>query len=367
MGRQPLCDRKEPLSRRLSCVVESVSKLIAAGASYEDVYLSFQEYFLKPGHDPKRWGQPLSALLGAFKAQLDLGVAAIGGKDSMSGTFEHIDVPPTLVSFAVTTGKVGEVVSPVFKAAGHKVVLLVPEYENGLPVPCFPPQKLHAHALSQSRSSQSCSVRARRSLPIRPASAALRRQCSKWRSANRIGFRFAKSELRTLFGYHYGAFVLELAGEEDVGILLGETVKEEAISMGGETLSLEELQDIYENKLESVYACNIQSGGTAETFTCEERSHLAPAVKTASPKVLIPVFPGTNCEYDTAKAFADAGQRPRSSSSATTRQRKSRAPSKRLLPASRTPTSSLSRAASRAATSRTVRASSSRPSSATRK
>src|SRR5699024_1285769 len=116
-------------------VVESVAKLIASGASYEDVYLTFQEYFLKPGHDPKRWGQPLAALLGAFKAQVELGIAAIGGKDSMSGTFEHIDVPPTLVSFAVTTGKVSEVVSPEFKAAGHKVVLLAPAYDgNGLPV-----------------------------------------------------------------------------------------------------------------------------------------------------------------------------------------------------------------------------------------
>ena len=99
-------------------MVHSVSKLVAAGARFEDVYLSFQEYFAKPGRDPKRWGKPLSALLGAFRAQMDLGVGAIGGKDSMSGSFEKLDVPPTLVSFAVTTDKTQNIVSPEFKSAG---------------------------------------------------------------------------------------------------------------------------------------------------------------------------------------------------------------------------------------------------------
>ena len=122
-GGNPYVAEKSPYHGAYLAVVESVAKLIATGASFEDVYLTFQEYFLKPGHDAGRWGQPLAALLGAFKAQTELKIAAIGGKDSMSGTFEHIDVPPTLVSFAVTTGKAGEVVSPEFKAAGHKVAL----------------------------------------------------------------------------------------------------------------------------------------------------------------------------------------------------------------------------------------------------
>src|SRR5699024_7281291 len=204
--------------------VESVSKLIAAGASFEDVYLSFQEYFLKPGHDPKRWGQPLSALLGAFKAQLDLGVAAIGGKDSMSGTFEHIDVPPTLVSFAVTTGKVGEVVSPEFKAAGHKAVLLVPEYENGLPVPSSL-LKNFARVTKLLRSGKAVSC-------YTPGFGGVAEAVLKTALGNRIGFRFEKTDLKTLFGYHYGAFLLELKEDEKIGILLGETVKEECISMG---------------------------------------------------------------------------------------------------------------------------------------
>ncbi|MGN0822724.1 MAG: phosphoribosylformylglycinamidine synthase, partial [Candidatus Gallimonas sp.] len=134
-GGNPYVAEKSPYHGAYLAVVESVSKLVASGASFEDVYLTFQEYFEKPMRDPKRWGQPLAALLGAFRAQLELKCAAIGGKDSMSGTFENIDVPPTLVSFAVTTGKAEEAVSPEFKSAGHAVALLKPRYDkDGLPV-----------------------------------------------------------------------------------------------------------------------------------------------------------------------------------------------------------------------------------------
>ena len=301
-GGNPYVTEKSPYHGAYLAVVESVAKLIAAGASYEDVYLSFQEYFLKPGHDPKRWGQPLSALLGAFKAQLDLGVAAIGGKDSMSGTFEHIDVPPTLVSFAVTTGKVGEVVSPEFKAAGHRVVLLKPDYENGLPVP--------ASLLKNFRLVTELLHTGKAVSAYTPGFGGVAEAILKMALGNRIGFRFEKTALEEIFGYNYGAFVLELADGEPVGTLLGETTETPEISMGEETLSLAELQEIYENKLESVYSCNIGTQGKAQKFTYSEHSTLVPAVKTASPKVLIPVFPGTNCECDTAKAFADAGASP---------------------------------------------------------
>ena len=134
-GYNPDISSKSPYHGAYLAVVESASKLVATGASFEDVYLTFQEYFEKPLKDPKRWGKPFSALLGAFRAQMNLGIAAIGGKDSMSGSFEKLDVPPTLISFAVTTGKDNEVISPEFKKAGSKVVLLAPEYdENGIPV-----------------------------------------------------------------------------------------------------------------------------------------------------------------------------------------------------------------------------------------
>lgn len=304
-GGNPYVAEKSPYHGAYLAVVESVSKLIATGADFKDVYLSFQEYFLKPGRDPERWGQPLAALLGAFKAQTELGVAAIGGKDSMSGTFEHIDVPPTLVSFAVTTGKVRDVVSPEFKAAGHKVVLLAPEYdENGLPVT--------ASLLKNFRTVTNL-LRLRGAVAVfTPGFGGVAEGVLKSCLGNRIGFRFAEEvSLQTIFGYNYGAFVIELEGNEAVGTPLGFTTKEAEISYRGERLSLEELQNIYEEKLEPVYSCNIPAPDRAvENFEYPYASTVACNFKCEKPRALIPVFPGTNCEYDTAKAFADAGAKP---------------------------------------------------------
>ena len=304
-GGNPFVAEKSPYHGAYLAVVESVSKLIASGASFEDVYLSFQEYFLKPQKDPKRWGQPLAALLGAYKAQVELGVAAIGGKDSMSGTFEHIDVPPTLVSFAVTTGKTSEVTSPEFKAAGHKVVLLKPEYDkNGLPVT----QSLIANfALVTKLLREGKAVSA-----FTPGFGGVAEGVLKSCFGNDIGFRYADSVGKEeIFGYNYGAFVLELKENAEIGTLLGETADRPEISYAGETLSLARLREIYEGKLEPVYPCNIPAPAEqAEMVTCATRSSLTASVKCARPKVLVPVFPGTNCEYDTAKAFADAGAQP---------------------------------------------------------
>ena len=304
-GGNPYVAEKSPYHGAYLAVVESVSKLIASGASFEDVYLSFQEYFLKPQKDSKRWGQPLAALLGAYKAQVELGVAAIGGKDSMSGTFEHIDVPPTLVSFAVTTGKTSEVTSPEFKAAGHKVVLLKPEYDkNGLPVT----QSLLANfALVTKLLREGKAVSA-----FTPGFGGVAEGVLKSCFGNDIGFRYADSVGKEeIFGYNYGAFVLELKENAEIGTLLGETAERPEISYAGETLSLARLREIYEGKLEPVYPCNIPAPAEqAKMVTCATRSALTASVKCARPKVLVPVFPGTNCEYDTAKAFADAGAQP---------------------------------------------------------
>ena len=132
-GYNPFISEQSPYHGAYLAVVESVCKLIATGAEFKDVYLTFQEYFEKPLKDEKRWGKPFAALLGAFKAQKELQIASIGGKDSMSGSFEDLDVPPTLVSFAVTMAKANEIISPEFKKAGNKVVLIAPEYDkNGL-------------------------------------------------------------------------------------------------------------------------------------------------------------------------------------------------------------------------------------------
>ena len=301
-GGNPYVMEKSPYHGAYLAVVESVCKLIASGASFEDTYLTFQEYFLKPARDAKRWGQPLSALLGAFRAQLDLGVAAIGGKDSMSGTFERIDVPPTLVSFAVTTGKAGEVVSPEFKAAGHTVVLLKPEYDkNGLPV---------AKSLIENFATVNKLLNEKKAVSAyTPAFGGVAEGVLKACMGNGVGFEYSDGvSLREIFGYNYGAFLLELAGEEKVGTIIGQTTEARAISCGRASVPLDELERAYEEKLESVYRCNITAhAAKAEKVTFGTRSSASARTKCARPQVLIPVFPGTNCEYDTAKAFDDAG------------------------------------------------------------
>ena len=304
-GYNPFITESSPYHGAYLAVVESVSKLIASGASFEDVYLSFQEYFERLGKDPKRWGKPLSALLGAFKAQMNLGVGAIGGKDSMSGTFENLDVPPTLVSFAVTTGKAAHVVSPEFKAAGHTVCLLVPEYdENGLP----DTQSLLTHFDLVTRLLHSGAALA----AYTPGMGGVAEAVMKMAFGNGYGFDFDQNvTLNELFGYSYGSFVLELADHTPVGKVLGITTDRPAFTWRDETLRLHEVLEDYENKLESVYACNIPTENTPmETFTYKALSQVAPAIKIAKPKVLIPVFPGTNCEYDSAKAVLDAGAEP---------------------------------------------------------
>ena len=286
--------------------MESVSKLIATGAKFEDVYLTFQEYFEKPMRDGKRWGKPMAALLGAFKAQMDLGIAAIGGKDSMSGSFEKIDVPPTLVSFAVTTEKTNTITSGEFKGAGHKVVILKPEYDaNGLPVPASLMANFDV-VTNLMRNGKAVAV-------YTPTFGGVAEAIMKMSFGNDIGFAYDSAvSMKDIFGYAYGSFIMELTCDENVGEVLGMTTSANEITYNGKTISSEKLLAIYENKLESVYACNIPSKkGEITTYAYTEGCKAkAPAIKVAKPHVLIPVFPGTNCEYDTAKAFADAGADP---------------------------------------------------------
>ncbi len=305
-GYNPFITEKSPYHGAYLAVVESVAKLIATGAKFEDVYLTFQEYFEHPGKDPKRWGQPLAALLGAFKAQMQLGIGSIGGKDSMSGTFEDLDVPPTLVSFAVTTEKVGDIVSNEFKAAGDKVVILRPELdENGLPVTASL-LALFDEVTALTRSGKAKAV-------YTPGMGGVAEAVMKMAFGNGFGFRFDDSVSReTIFGYSYGCFVVELDGSADVvGELLGVVTDDACISCGSESAALDKLLGIYEDKLESVYSCNIRNvGEPAGNYSYSVKQRVAPAIKVARPRVLIPAFPGTNCEYDSAKAVRDAGAEP---------------------------------------------------------
>ncbi len=300
-GYNPLIAEKSPYHGAYLAVVESVSKLIAAGASFEDVYLTFQEYFEKPGKDPARWGKPMAALLGGFQAQLDLGIAAIGGKDSMSGSFEDLDVPPTLVSFAVTTGKTGEVMTNAFQKAGSRVVLLTPQYdENGLPNPQSLIALYHKVHSLMAEGKVLCAYT--------PTYGGIAEAAYKMAIGNGFGFRFSENlDLNGMFGYSYGAFLLE-TDDEIEGREIGVVTDDGTFCHGSTSLSMESLTELYEGRLESVYPCKeAKRVHTLETFCAPPVQRKAPAVLGVKPKVLIPVFPGTNCEYDTQRVMTDAG------------------------------------------------------------
>ncbi|MBO5994765.1 MAG: phosphoribosylformylglycinamidine synthase [Firmicutes bacterium] len=318
-GYNPYITEKSPYHGAYLAVVESISKLVASGAQFKDVYLSFQEYFEKLGRDPKKWGIPLSAVLGAFDAQMDMKAAAIGGKDSMSGTFEDIHVPPTLISFAVTTGDVDQVVSPEFKMPNRKVILVKPELdEKGLP------KKGEMNKIFDAV--YDVSKRGLANAIYTPGYGGIAEAILKMSMGNMIGFKFNDAlSMEDIFGYNYGSFIIEESGGEEKVVseilrtdgveytTIGETTEAREIACCDNVLALDELLDIYEGKLEPVYPANVDQGGE-EPHNVSYEPETAPKfesfLKTARPKVLIPVFPGTNCEYDSAKAFSEAGAEP---------------------------------------------------------
>ena len=304
-GYNPFISEKSPFHGAYLAVVESVCRLIATGADFRDVYLTFQEYFKHPGKDPARWSQPLCALLGAFRAQMALGIGAIGGKDSMSGSFEKLDVPPTLVSFAVTTSKTDRIVSPEFKTPGHKVLFLAPEFdENHLP---------RTESLLALFDRVSDLLRSGRAVACyTPGMGGIAEAVMKMSFGNGFGFAFADSlTLTDLFGYNYAGFLLEVTEADNPREAIGEVTAAPEITYRGEAVSLASLLCSYENRLESVFPCNVRAERKQpDTLSWAVNQQASPAVRCAKPRVLIPVFPGTNCEYDSARAVADAGAEP---------------------------------------------------------
>jgi len=300
-GYNPDLSSASPYHGAYCAVVESVSKLIATGADFNDVYLTFQEYFEKPMKDPKRWGKPLSALLGAFKAQMELGIAAIGGKDSMSGTFENIDVPPTLISFAVTTGKESDVITNEFKSAASRVVLLAPEYdESGLPKT----ESLISLFNKVTSLMRAGKVKSAYTVTYGGVCEAV----LKMSMGNGFGFDFADISLDTIFGYRYGAFVLEVDKSFEDGITVGYVTDKGEYTYCDKKVDTGAVISAYEGKLEAVYPTIVEKKNkeikTVSYVATERRSA---AIKCQKPRVLIPVFPGTNCEYDSAKAVREGG------------------------------------------------------------
>ncbi len=292
-GLDPEAMTADPYTGARDSVVTSVAKLVAAGCDYQGAYLTFQEYFEKLRTDPHRWGKPFAALLGALDAQLGLGLAAIGGKDSMSGSFLNLDVPPTLISFAVAPAKAPEILSTAFSAPGHPVCLFQAEGED---VSRWKSVWQQFHKLCQAGKVKSAWA----------VENGLAEGVMKMSFGNRVGF-CAQGEA-DWFTPMPGAIIAELTEVPQGVPCLGHTTAQPVVDLGNDSAPIEELSALNDGVLEGVYPTrSADSGGSVEAFSFPCRERRAPAVKTARPRALIPVFPGTNCEYDTARALIAAG------------------------------------------------------------
>ena len=315
-GFNPYIMSKNQFTGAYLSVVESLAKLVAAGFEHEKAYLSFQEYFEKLRDEPERWGKPTAAVLGALMAQVDLGAGAIGGKDSMSGSFENLDVPPTLISFAVAVGSMKRATSPEFKGAGHRIVRIAPRYlADGLT-----PDKnalLEAFSLVEELTDPSHHIALAVSTPGYGATA---EALFKMTLGNRIGLTLNESiAADDLFKPAYGSFIIELADNEKIPAAsnlvevgeIGTTTAEYVFKAAGETLDLANVQEAWESGIESVFPYRSKSdeaGKSVETITFDApKKTVYTGAGVAKPHVVIPVFPGNNCEYDSAAAFERAG------------------------------------------------------------
>ena len=296
-GFDPAVSTQSPYHGAVCAVVESIAKVVAAGGTYEHCWLTFQEYFERTQGKPERWGKPFAALLGAYRAQLEMGCGAIGGKDSMSGTFEHIDVPPTLVSFAVSTAKAPDVISAEFKAAGHKIGYIAPKYdENGLPV--FDSVKEVFRTVEKL-------IKDKKAVSVWSiAHGGVAEGIFKMSLGNQIGAKLDKLTDEELFTPVYGAFIMELTEEADGVKTIGETVADYTITSEDVKLDVASLEKKWDGVLEPIFKAQLPEKPAPEKISytggCELKHS---SVKVAKPRVLIPVFPGTNCEYDMANAF----------------------------------------------------------------
>lgn len=313
-GFNPSISRWSPFHGAVYAVVEAVAKIVAMGGDYRKARLSLQEFFEKLGKDPVRWGKPFSALLGAYYAQMKLGIPAIGGKDSMSGTFKDLDVPPTLVAFAVSVGDVDNVISTEFKRAGSQVVLAKLKKDE-FQLPDF--DQLHKTYTKIHELIKGKTVLAAHSVRQGGISEAISRMCF----GNMIGVELETGNIAGLFTPDYGSIILEISADTNINELfkeldykvLGTTLAEPVIKCGGTVLNLNDLAEKWMQPLEKVFPTEVEvKDANIETFVFDQASAESSAkagssYKIAIPKVLIPVFPGTNCDYDIQKAFENAG------------------------------------------------------------
>ena len=307
-GYNPKIGKWSPFHGALYAVVESICKLVAVGGDYKTTRLTFQEYFEKLGKDKTKWGKPFSALLGAYYAQKEFEIPAIGGKDSMSGTFEHINVPPTLVSFAVDTVDAEYVVSQEFKKAGSVLaVIKTPTLESG--IPDFDILKKNLDKIREL--TQTKKVLASYALGYGGLGEAI----AKMAFGNKIGFEVAKDvDADKLFDPAYGNIALEM-DKADLVLLegldykvAGKTIEGQYIDVDGYKVCLGKIYKAYESTLEPIFPTKaVEPTGEVKNINFIVNEHQKSSLSIAQPKVFIPAFPGTNCEYDSARAFEDAG------------------------------------------------------------
>ena len=308
-GFDPYLSSWSPYHGAIYAVVESIAKIVAAGGDYKKIRFTFQEYFRRMTEDPKRWSQPFAALLGAYDAQLGFGLPSIGGKDSMSGTFEDIDVPPTLVSFAVDIAKEKDIITPELKKAGDKLVWLRIETDN-YDIPVY--EKVMDQYGKFTEDIHSGKIVAAYALDRHGIAAAV----SKMAFGNGMGVKIEHDvDARDLFAPAFGDIIAEVPADKvsELGItytVIGEVTDSAAIEYNDVKIALDEAVSAWEETLEKVFPTNSGAEGqdakvetglydTSDIYICDH--------KIAQPTVFIPVMPGTNCEYDSAKAFERAG------------------------------------------------------------
>ena len=315
-GFDPDLSTWSPFHGAVYAVVEAAAKIVATGGKADAIRLTLQEYFERLGTDPKKWGKPFAALLGALRAQHELGIPAIGGKDSMSGTFENLNVPPTLVAFAAATVHANEVISPEFKYPGNKV-LMVPVAHDAQDLPVFERlnrnfEKIH-HLIADQK------VFSAQSVGRGGIAAAISKMCL----GNNLGFKFtAFFPQEDLFKPLYGTMLLEVSPSLDVAanlagtgaVEIGTTRDVPSIITDLDTIVLADVKEAYTQPLEKIFPTTIpQSTRQAERPTYApyaQGRRIGSSVKIAKPRVCIPVFPGTNCEYDSARAWERVGAIP---------------------------------------------------------
>ena len=305
-GYNPYLSTWSPYHGAVYAIVDSIAKVVAVGGNYQKIRFTFQEYFKRLGNDSKRWGEPLSALLGAYYIQDQLNLPSIGGKDSMSGTFHDIDVPPTLVSFAVDMVDVRDVVSNEFKNSGHDVVLIeLPQNEFELPVI----EAMKANYRWIYEEIKKGSILSANSV----GQFGLSETISKMALGNRLGFAFENIHDDKVFTSSYGSIVLELKEPlstyqlPETSVYLGKTTQSPRVEYKGVHISLDEILTNWEAPLEEIFPTKAMGKGETIDHLTTASSIYVCKHKMAKPKVFVPVFPGTNCEYDTRLAFEKAG------------------------------------------------------------